>query len=294
MRQAVLALTAVVVIIFLMQPLAQVAVVKANMIITRSIEIQSPLSYKTIVYETSTIDVTVKVDIIGSTSGPTSIFCSLDGKPNATLSVSSKDNIYFLGTGTLTNLTDGFHTLTAYYYNPYFTQMSTSTVFLVNASKTLTDSTPPPIPTSFPTSSPAPKHSLPIMISPQNQTTYNTDQVPLVYTINSSVFYSYYSLDSPSPNTGWKSFDGNITLPSLSEGQHNLVLNVATEEPHQVYSTIQTVTFYIHTVDATPTPNPTQISQPSPPIPEFPATLAITLLLITVLAVVVVFRRKTQ
>jgi hypothetical protein len=36
-----------------------------------------------------------------------------------------------------------------------------------------------------------------------------------------------------------------------------------------------------------------QTPSPTPSVPEFPATLAITLLAITALAVVVVFRRKT-
>jgi hypothetical protein len=293
MRKAV-SVTAVIVAILLAEAVGQVAVVDANMIMSRSIVIQSPIDFKDRIYQTSTISLSIHASEIGSSPGIKRISYSLDGKPNVTLSI-TQGYTEASGTGTLENLTDGYHTLTAYALPNLGIEISTSTVFAVNASKTVIYSTPPPIPTPYPTSSPAPVHYLPVMISPLNQTTYNTNQVPLVYTINSSVFYSYYSIDSPSPNNGWTSFDGNITLPSLSEGQHNLALNVATYEPHQTYSTIQTVTFYIHTVDATPTPNPVHTSQPSPTptVPEF-SLLAIITLMVSILSVAVAFRRHRK
>jgi DNA-binding beta-propeller fold protein YncE len=47
-------------------------------------------------------------------------------------------------------------------------------------------------------------------------------------------------------------------------------------------------------VSSNPTPSPTNtVASPTPTVPEFPATLAITFLVITALAVVVVFRRRT-
>jgi hypothetical protein len=278
--------TIILVLIFLAGLMAQVKIVEANMIISRSMEIQSPLSYTDRIYQNSTIDISIKATVVGSTSGITTILYSLDGKVNATLAIFNTNQINYLGMGVLENLTDGYHLLTAYYHNPFFTQMSVSTVFAVNASKTfITDanSNPPPIPTPFPTSSPEPTYRIPIVISPLNLTVYNTNQVPLAYTVNSDILYSYYSLDS----SDWKSFAGNISLINLSEGQHNLEINIVTTEPHQTYGTIQTIIFFINTQ------NPTTTLSPIPTVPEFPATLAITLLAIIALAVVVVFRRKT-
>jgi uncharacterized protein YaaQ len=68
------------------------------------------------------------------------------------------------------------------------------------------------------------------IISPQNQAVYS-NQVPIVYSINSNVSYSYYALDNPDSTTkGWTSFEGNITLTGLSAGSHNITLFVSPED----------------------------------------------------------------
>jgi hypothetical protein len=94
----------------------------------------------------------------------------------------------------------------------------------------------------------------PFIISPLNQTTYNATQVPLVYATNSKVLWSYYRLDSIN-SSDLKNFNGNITLPSLSEGQHELMVAVttnisATNPTYQdMFQTIRhTVIFYVDTV----------------------------------------------
>ena len=133
----------------------------------------------------------------------------------------------------------------------------------------------------------------PSIISPQNQTTYSTNQVPLTYTIGTEVLWSYYSIDSRN-NSDLKSFNGNITLTDLSEGQHELMVAVTTKTSplyDQPTQTIQRITFFVNTADPSVTPTPT--STPTPTVPEL-SWLVIVPLLLSVLAVVaIVSHRKT-
>jgi hypothetical protein len=125
-----------------------------------------------------------------------------------------------------------------------------------------------------------------ILISPLNQTTYNTKQVPLTYTTNSKVLFSYYSIDSiKSPDL--KNFNGNFTLPILSEGKHVLNVHVTTNiSKTDMFPTIHhTIIFYIDTTAPSLTPTP------SPTVPEF-SWLMILPLFLSVLFIVVLFRKR--
>jgi hypothetical protein len=102
----------------------------------------------------------------------------------------------------------------------------------------------------------------------------------LIYTIDDPKYLVYYLLDDTAVN---KRLYSNTTLSELSEGQHTITVK-ASDLNNGLYSK-QTANFTVDTINPTPTPTPT--------VPEFPATLAITLLAIIALAVVVVFRRKT-
>ena len=131
------------------------------------------------------------------------------------------------------------------------------------------------------------------MLSPLNHTTYNTKQVALILATNETDFTTRYALDSPDyPHWNWTTFRGNISLPSLSEGSHKLDVYLYTPIYHVISDKDhQKIYFEINTI-ATPTPTTTT---PEPTIPEFPATLALTFLVITALAVLVSFRRiKTK
>ncbi len=67
------------------------------------------------------------------------------------------------------------------------------------------------------------------IISPQNQTTY-TNQIPIIYSVNSTVVWSYYALDVDEPKSvDWKVFTGNLTLTNLSIGSHKLIISVKTD-----------------------------------------------------------------
>jgi hypothetical protein len=177
---------------------------------------------------------------------------------------------------TLENLANGNHTLVVYaYFSDGTVKSVMDTIFTV-------DTTLKPIV---------------VLISPLNQTTYNTKEVPLTYTINSKVLFSYYSIDSVK-SSDLKNFNGNITLPSLSEGKHELKVHVTTNISRtDMFPTIDhTIIFYVHTADPSPTPTqptPTPTTEPFPvptQIPELPAPLAITLLVLVTSAVLVSFR----
>jgi hypothetical protein len=202
---------------------------------------------------------------------------SLDNKANSTLhsSIGKSDNVYYYTVSSaLRNLAEGDHTLTVYAH------CANGTVNAIINTDITVDST-----LAIPFT--------PFIISPLSQTTYNTTQVPLTYTINKEVLGSYYSLDSTN-SSDLTYFNGNITLPSLAEGQHKLTLTVTTKTGpsyQQPYQTIKTIIFFINTTTPSPTSDPTLTPTPTPTIPEFPATLAITILVITSLAVLVTFRR---
>jgi hypothetical protein len=201
---------------------AQVAVVKANMIISSSIEIQSPINYKDRIYQTSTIDISVWAAEVGSSPGIKRISYSLDGKPNVTLSILIKGHTESLGTGTLENLTDGYHFLKAYALPVLGREMSTSTTFLVNTTF------------RYPT----------LLLSPLN-VTYSNNEIPLTYTINEQAKYVvYYRLDN-SPN--YTSITGNNTLTELTEGQHTITIKAI--NGFSLYSE-QTTYFTINTTES--------------------------------------------
>jgi len=273
MRRAISALTTVLVIIFLVQPIAQVTVVEANPFI--------PWSPRPGLYLTPNIQIYIEYDIENNLPQIDSFSFSLDKKANSTLSfrisevnmtVYSRDSPERHVEGTkysvsepLENLANGNHTIVVYaYFSDGKVKSIMDTIFTV-------DTTLKPIV---------------ILISPLNQTTYNTKQVPLTYTTNSKVLFSYYSIDSiKSPDL--KNFNGNFTLPILSEGKHVLNVHVTTNiSKTDMFPTIHhTIIFYIDTTAPSLTPTP------SPTVPEF-SWLMILPLFLSVLFIVVLFRKR--
>ena len=234
MRWAVLA-TAILVIVFLMKPLVQFRAVEANPFAFRpGLYVYSPTSSHIYV-----IDPWASIYFYYSmedNSTQISFSYSLDNSANSTLgaSMSKSDYVYYYTVSkTLEGLADGDHTLTVYAH------CSNGTVTSIINSVITVDAIA----------------NMPVIISPLNQTTYNTTQVPLTYAINQEILWSYYSIDSPD-DSNLKNFDGNITLLGLSEGQHELRLyvtanltsetNPAYEQP-RYHTTAQTIVFYIDT-----------------------------------------------
>ena len=133
---------------------------------------------------------------------------------------------------TLENLTDGTHRIAV------FAHYSDGTIESVLYRSVTVDTTLPNPYTPF----------TPVITSPLNQTIYNAKEVPLNYTIEKEILWSYYSIDS---YDDMRYFEGNITLSSLSEGQHWLTLSVITTTGpgfQQPYSTWQIILFYVDTV----------------------------------------------
>lgn len=125
--------------------------------------------------------------------------------------------------------------------------------------KLRTDSTPPTI----------------TILSPENNKTYDPENVQLVFTVNKPTYWMGYCLDNGLNVTIF----GNTTLPSMSEGQHNLTVyasdtsyNAGASEVIQFSSGTIYFTVMQDAVMITPPPSPS----PSPAtqdIEPFSATL---------------------
>jgi hypothetical protein len=95
------------------------------------------------------------------------------------------------------------------------------------ALRTTTDSTAPTI----------------IILSPENNKTYPSDDVPLTFYVSEPLLYLWYSLDGYNAT-----LPGNTTLPTLTDGVHSITVyatdedyNIGTSEP--VYFSSETIYF---------------------------------------------------
>jgi hypothetical protein len=202
MRKATL-VTAIMLIVILMVPIEQGVIVRANFMFVEFVRIESPQNQE---YKTSSVNVSVVVETFGiwNELQQKDIIYFLDGKPCAppystkmtNLSLSLQHDVDNVGTGTLNNLTDGYHTLkvkAGHTWNG--TEASASTMFLVNT-------------TGY--------HS-PELFSPLNAT-YSKNNVPLTYASEDNKYSVYYKLD----NSNYTTITNNNTLSDLSMGQHTI------------------------------------------------------------------------
>jgi hypothetical protein len=227
MKRVVFALTAILVIIFLMEPIAQLIIVEGNPIPTSPIiVIASPESYeKGKIYQETTVHVAVLV--VQSSQSPkiTDISYSLDGEAKMPLNLSYQTafgKAGYNGTGTMGNLTNGYHSLTAYALDTQSKVISTSTTFLVNTTF------------SYPK----------FLLSPMN-TSYSKNEVQLIYTTGSAIRpVVYYRLDDYADSVGGIVLTYNITLSGLSDGQHKVTIKA--ENVFENYSE-NTVYFEVNT-----------------------------------------------
>jgi hypothetical protein len=266
-------LTSVLVIIFLMQPLAQVTVIKANFYPfgIPTVELHSPQTAPYI-YLTPNVDISFDYNLQKNLTQVSSFSYSLDKSPNSTLT-STESNLFsdynrYSVFKTLETLANGNRTLTVY---AYFTDKTVSSIIDITITVDITYIPPKPI-----------------MISPLNQTTYNTKEVPLIYTMNSKIFESYYSLDTANYAIGRIDFTGNTTLTNLSEGSHKLRLSLRTES-HTLTAYeyfFVTVNFTIDTIKPTPTPTPS--------VPEFSWLVILPLFLSMLSIAIIVGVRKSR
>jgi hypothetical protein len=195
MRGAVLA-TAILVTVFLTVPLAQFGAVKANpeyFFCSPAIGIVSP-SFGKIYQETS---IPIKVDVLtwGTNRRYVDIYYSLDGGSNITLGITTYEGSTSIsGTGTLVNLTDGYHTVEAYSTDTQGRILSDSIRFRVDAT--------------------APKIT--------NLSVNNTDSGDrlLSFTVDEEASWVGYSLDNQANLT----ITGDVVLRDLSFGSHNVTV----------------------------------------------------------------------
>ena len=141
--------TSILVIIFLIQPIAQVTVVAANpFLFGPHMEIWSPEQFNAKTYQTSTIPIGVQIDTPPEYPKIVKIYYILDlnyssnYNPQKSLSISNpQSSTYsgvpstsYLGTGTLRNLNNGTHTIDAYAVDAQGKTIKSGTRnFLVNA-----------------------------------------------------------------------------------------------------------------------------------------------------------------
>ena len=206
-----------------------------------TLEKRSPYSAPYI-YVTPKVDLSFDYNVQKNLTQVASFSYSLDNNANITLTrevtgLFSEYNRYsvFKPLGDLAN---GNHTLTVY---AYFTNGTVSSI--IDITITVDTAFVPP---------------KPFIISPLNQT-YNTDEVPLIYAIDSMIFHSYYSLDTANYGFGRVEFTGNTSLTNLSEGSHTLRLSLETES-HSLLAYeyfFLTVYFTVDSNQSTPTPSPT-------------------------------------
>ena len=133
------------------------------------------------------------------------------------------------------------------------------------------------------------------VISPKNQATYNTNQVPINYSVDSKVIWSYYALDTAGEpqSSDWKSFNGNITLIGLSEGSHKLVISVKTEaNTPSIPIFEQTISFNADT-NAPVASDPT-LTVPTQATPELPWLMILPFLLAGLFVAILIRKNNTR
>jgi hypothetical protein len=128
------------------------------------------------------------------------------------------------------------------------------------------------------------------VISPENQATYNTNQVPLIYNVDSKVTWSYYALDTAGQpeSSDWKSFNGNITLTGLSEGSHKLIISVKSDANTPSVPIFEQ-TIYFNADSNAPIASNAALTAPTPTIPEL-AWLVILPFILIIFSVVLLIR----
>ena len=210
-----------------------------------------------------TNSVILKIDVMvwrDTTKSRREAWYSLDGQKNVSIPLTFKGMIVSGGypfsevTGQITMpmWSQGPHTLNVTVVYTQGNYISTA------GSKTLYIGQPEPTPTP------------PILtvISPQNQTTYHNNQVPIVYNLNLKVVWSYYALDTEGrPETSdWKVFTGNFTLSGLAAGSHRIIISVKAETDFVPSFTEKTIDFKVDSSNE-PSNDSSVLSSDSPSSP---------------------------
>ena len=238
------------------------------------IGIISPQHYTSYIYQNTTISLTIKLNLLvddasGGIPQITHVAYSLDGKENiTTLEIPKSGTEYIepqdlfglkvahyvsivVNAGTLSNLTDGKHTVYAYSFDTKGGVMSTNCTFEV-----LTTYKIPEVQ----------------IVSPQHQA-YNTNEIPLTCIIKGDYAQLSYAIDYL--RTGYNiTIQGNTTINiwGLRNGDHEL--RVYATNPGR-YGGSDTIYFTKNYSANDPTTNPTSTPSPTPSLTPSQNTSAI-------------------
>ena len=204
MRRAVFAITAILLIVLLAQPLAEI--VKANPL-SSHLSIQSPAPSRARIYIVTTIDLKISAYSFGYQILEISYI--LDGSTKKPLNQTTSDWSDYTVKGTLSNLANGNHSLKAYALDSHGSTMTTEMTFSVNTS-----------------------HAYPAFILSPSNISYNEKNIPLELLINSLTneqristnYYQNLTIDYKLDNSSTHSIKGNSTLVGLTDGQHKITV----------------------------------------------------------------------
>ena len=133
-------MAAVIVLIFLAEPITLLMIVNANPFPQTKVQILSPKPWEEETYQTSTIPVEIQIDTPTQSPKIMNIYVILDlnfssnNNHQQQLSISSPQSTVYFGSGTLEHLSNGAHTLDAFAVDAQGkTSISGTKNFLINA-----------------------------------------------------------------------------------------------------------------------------------------------------------------
>jgi len=248
----------------------QVKVAEANPynFISPYLFIESPDASPWVIYQTNSIPLEVEV-LPAPKANLVEISYILDGTPNVKLSITRYEtSLTCTGKGTLENLTEGYHKLTAVSVDSKGNVLSDSTTFLVNTT------------IRFPS----------LLLTPTN-TTYYSKEIPLTYTIDDPKYWVHYQID----NLKQVHLTGNTTLMGLSEGQHTIIAVASDYETRSGLYSKQTANFTIDTTNPIPTATPyLPTNRNAPHLDPTFYLLPISIILAIIIVAIVIYRRRKK
>lgn len=212
MRKAVY-VTAILIIVFLIQPLAEVAVADAP---SYQLAIQSPLPSEIKIYNATTIQVKISATTY-TLNKVVAIYYSLDGSSKMLLNQANGTDrngfMDYTAIGTLNNLANGEHSLSAYAVDSQGGTLTREITFSVNTA-----------------------HTYPAFIFSPLNISYSYNNIPLELAIDSLTdkdrlsenYYSDLTIDYKLDNSSTHTMKGNSTLLGLTDGQHKITVTAYT------------------------------------------------------------------
>jgi hypothetical protein len=234
--RAIFALTSILMIIFLIQPLAEVAAADAT---DYQLAIQSPLPSEIKIYNTTTIDVKISATTY-TLFKIIAIYYSLDGSSKILLNQANGTDkngfMDYTGIGTLSNLSDGEHSLRVYAVDSQGGTLTKEITFSINTT-----------------------HAYPAFILSPSNISYSDNNIPLELAINclsdkdrlSENYYSDLTIDYKLDNSSTHTLKGNSTLLGLAEGQHKITVTAYTSIGSPNIPTLYSEQTTYFTVDTT-------------------------------------------